>query len=63
MVVIATMEREDLLKFNEILDELTIDRFFEHYSELRNYYEYLAKYHFDLNTHTIDSDAGEIVTY
>ena len=64
MVVIATMEKEDLLKFNEILDELTIDRFFEHYSELRNYYEYLAKkYHFDLNTHTIDSDAGEIVTY
>ena len=57
------MERENLLKFNEILDELTIDRFFEHYSELRNYYEYLAKYHFDLNTHTIDSDAGEIVTY
>ena len=56
------MERENILKFNEILDELTVDRFFEHYSELRDYYEYLAKkYHFDLNTHTIDPDAGEIV--
>ena len=56
------MEREDLVKFNEILDKLTVNRFFEYYSELRYYYEYLAKkYHFDLNTHTIDPDAGEIV--
>ena len=56
------MEKEDLIKLNHILDELTVDRFFEHYSELRNYYEYLAKkYNFDLNTHTIDPYAGEIV--
>lgn len=56
------MEREDLVKFNEMLDKLTVNRFFEYYSELRYYYEYLAKkYHFDLNTHTIDPDAGEIV--
>lgn len=56
------MEREDLVKFNEILDKLTVNRFFEHYSELRNYYEYLAgKYHFDLNSHAVDPEAGEIV--
>ena len=52
------MEREDLVKFNEMLDKLTV----EFYGELRDYYEYLAKkYHFDLNTHTVDPDAGEIV--
>jgi len=60
--VIGNMEREDLVKFNEMLDKLTVNRFFEYYSELRDYYEYLAKkYHFDLNTHTVDPDAGEIV--
>ena len=56
------MEREDLVKFNEMLDKLTVNRFFDYYSELRDYYEYLAeKYHFDLTTHTVDPDAGEIV--
>ena len=56
------MEREDIAKLNEILDKLTVNKFFEYYSELREYYEFLAKkYHFDLNTHTVDPDAGEIV--
>ena len=35
------MEREDVIKFNEILDKLTVNRFFEYYSELRDYYQYL----------------------
>ena len=56
------MEREDLVKFNEILDKLTVNRFFEYYSELRDYYQYLAvKYHFGLNSYTVDPVAGEIV--
>jgi hypothetical protein len=56
------MEKEDLVKLNEMLDKLTVNGFFEHYSELRGYYEYLAnKYHFNLNSHTVDPDAGEIV--
>ena len=56
------MEREDLVKFNEILDKLTVNRFFEYYCELRDYYQCLAaKYHFDLNSHTVDPIAGEIV--
>ena len=56
------MEKEDLVKLNEMLDKLTVDGFFEHYSELREYYEYLAvKYHFNLNSHTVDLDVGEIV--
>ncbi len=56
------MEREDLVKLNEILDKLTVNGFFEYYSELRDYYEYLAdKYHFNLNSHTVDPDVGEIV--
>jgi hypothetical protein len=60
--VIGNMERDDLVKLNEMLDKLTVNRFFEHYSELRDFYEYLAKkYHFDLNRHTIDPVAGEIV--
>jgi hypothetical protein len=60
--VIGNMEREDLVKFNDMLDKLTVSRFFEYYGELRDYYEYLAKkYHFDLNTHTVDPEAGEIV--
>ena len=49
------MEREDLVKFNEMLDKLKIHRFFEFYEE------FAKKYHFDLNTHTVDPDAGEIV--
>jgi hypothetical protein len=54
--------REGVVKFNEMLDKLTVHRFFEFYEELRDYYEYLAKkYHFDLNTHTVDPDVGEIV--
>jgi len=36
------MEREDLVKLNAMLDILTVNGFFEHYSELRGYYEYLA---------------------
>jgi hypothetical protein len=56
------MEREDLVKFNEILIKLTVNGFFEHYSELRDYYQYLAvKYHFDLNSYTVDPIDGEIV--
>ena len=56
------MERDDLVKFNEILDKLTVNRFFEYYSELRDYYQYLAvKYHFDLNSYTVDPVAGEIM--
>ena len=56
------MEREDLVKFNEILDKLTVNRFFEHYSELREYYQFLSvKYGFDLNSHTVDPVYGEIV--
>jgi hypothetical protein len=39
-----------------------VNKFFEYYSELRDYYQYLAaKYHFDLNSHTVDPVAGEIV--
>ena len=41
-IVIKYKEREDLVKFNEILDELTVNKFFEYYSELRDYYQYLA---------------------
>ena len=56
------MEREDLVKLNAMLDKLTVNGFFEHYSELRGYYEYLAnKYHFNLNSHTVDPYVGEIV--
>ena len=56
------MEKEDLIKLNEILDKLTQNGFFEYYEELRNYYEYLAnKYRFDLKTHTIDPATGETV--
>jgi hypothetical protein len=59
---LGNMERQDLVKFNEILDKLTVNKFFEYYSELRDYYQYLAaKYHFDLNSHTVDPVAGEIV--
>ena len=60
--MIGKMEREDRVKFNEMLDKLTVNRFFEYYSELRDYYEYLAvKYHFNLNSHTVDPYVGEIV--
>jgi len=56
------MERDDLVKFDEILDKLTVNSFFEYYSELRDYYQYLAvKYHFDLNSYTVDPVAGEIM--
>ena len=60
--MIGDMEIEDLAKFNEMIDRLTVNKFFQCYRELRDYYEYLAeKYHFDLNTHTLDPVAGEIV--
>jgi hypothetical protein len=54
--------REDLETLNEILDKLTINRFFEYYKEIRDFYEYLAvKYHFDLKTHAVDPATGEII--
>ena len=57
------MESEECVKFNEILDKLTVNRFFEHYSELREYYQFLSvKYGFDLNSRTVDLVPGEIVT-
>jgi hypothetical protein len=60
--IIKNVEREDLVKLNEILDKLTQNGFFEYYAELRNYYEYLAdKYHLDLKTHTIDPATGAIL--
>ena len=56
------MEREDLVKLNEILDELAQIRFFEHFEELKDFYENLVdKYNFDSTMHTIDSATGEIV--
>jgi hypothetical protein len=39
------MKREELVKSNEILDKLTVNRFFEYCSELRDYYQYLAEIH------------------
>ena len=56
------MESEEWVKFNEILDKLTVNRFFEHYGELREYYQILSvKYDFDLNSRTVDPVSGEIV--
>jgi hypothetical protein len=56
------MEIQDLVKFNEILDKLTVNKLFEYYSELKDHYQYLAaKYGFDLNSHTVDPVSGEIV--
>jgi hypothetical protein len=53
---------DDLKKLNEILVELERDLFFEHYKQLRLFYEYLAHtYQFDLKTHTLDTGTGEIV--
>ena len=47
---------------NAICSKLTVNGFFENYSELRGYYQYLAvKYHFDLNSYTVDPVAGEIM--
>ena len=58
-----SMESEECVKFNEILDKLTVNRFFEHYSELREYYQILSvKYGFDLNSRTVDPVPGELVT-
>jgi hypothetical protein len=45
-----------------VIDKLTVNKFFEYYSELRDYYQYLAvKYHFDLSSFTVDPVTGEIV--
>ena len=56
------MESEECVKFNEILDKLTVNRFFEYYGELREYYQFLSvKYGFDLNSGTVDPVPGEIV--
>ena len=53
---------EDLKNLNMVLDELEKDLFFEHYKQLRLFYEYLAQtYKFDLKTHTVDPASGEIV--
>jgi hypothetical protein len=43
------MQSEDLVKLNEILDKLTVNRFIEYYSELRDY------------SYTVDPATGEIV--
>ncbi|HEY7109004.1 MAG TPA: hypothetical protein VH415_06235 [Nitrososphaeraceae archaeon] len=57
-----TISTLDLKRFNEILDELDKDLFFEHYKKLKDFYEYLAAtYQFDLKTHTVDPNSGEIV--
>ena len=56
------METEDLVKLNEILEELAQMRFFEHFKELKDFYLYLVdKYRFDSITHAIDSATGKIV--
>ena len=56
------MDKEDLVKFNEMLDKLTQNKFFEYYRELRGHYQYLAeKYNFDLKTHSVDPATGEKV--
>ena len=52
----------DLKKLNYVLDELENALFFEHYKQLRLFYEYLAQtYNFDLKTHTVDPVSGEVV--
>ena len=52
----------DLRKLNNVLDELEKDLFFEHYKQLRLFYEYLAQtYNFDLKTHTVDPASGIIL--
>lgn len=57
-----TIGIKELKKLNEILDELEKDLFFEHYKQLKLFYEYLAHtYQFDLKTHTIDPSTGKIV--
>jgi hypothetical protein len=46
--VIGNMKGEHIAKLDGMLDKLTVNKFFEYYSELREYYEFLAKkYHFD----------------
>lgn len=60
--VIMTVQAEDLKNLNDILSELEKDLFFEHYKQLRLFYEYLAHtYQFDLKTQTVDPATGEIV--
>jgi len=57
------VEREDLEKFNALLDKLTDNKFFEYYGELGDYFQYLAhKYKFDSKSHTVDPATGEIVS-
>ena len=59
-MVIVTIA--DLKNLNIVLDELEKDLFFEHYKQVRLFYEYLAQaYNFDLKTHTVDPATGEIV--
>jgi hypothetical protein len=51
----------DLKRLNEIL-ELEQDSFFEHYNQLKIFYDYLAQtYHFDSKSHTVNPATGEIV--
>ncbi len=57
-----TVRAEDLKNLNGILSELEKDLFFEHYKQVRLFYEYLAHtYQFDLKTQTVDPATGEIV--
>ena len=56
----GNVEREDLEKFNALLDKLTDNKFFEYYGELGDYYQYLAhKYKIDSKSHTVDPATGE----
>ena len=53
---------EDLKRLNDILDELELEVFFEHYKKLKAFYEYFAHtYQFNLKTHTVDPATGKIV--
>ena len=55
------ISKADLKRLNEIL-ELEQDSFFEHYKQLKIFYDYLVQtYHFDSKTHTVNPATGEIV--
>ena len=51
----------DLKRLDEIR-ELEQDSSFEHYKQLKIFYDYLAQtYHYDSKTHTVNPATGEIV--
>ena len=51
----------DFKRLNEIL-ELEQDSFFEHYKQLKIFYDYLAQtYRYDSKTYTVNPTTGEIV--